>query len=173
MTTENLEIAKSRYQVGKAAFENGQYREAVENLEKASTLLANNTRLAGEVNIWLVNAYEAAGRSEYAIALCQKLCRHPHYETKSQAKHLVYILKAPKLKRPKEWMTEIPDFSGISDNKSKLLLTTKLQISNLKQNPVEPEYVDLSQVNTKDNRFIWVALIFVGLIISYLVWLCV
>jgi tetratricopeptide (TPR) repeat protein len=173
MTTESLEIAKSRYQVGKAAFENGQYREAVENLQKASALLANNTRLAGEVNIWLVNAYEAAGRSEDAIALCQKLCRHPHYETKSQAKQLVYILKAPKLKRPKEWMTEIPDFSSISDNKSKLLLTTKLQTSNLKQKSVEPEYVDLSQVNTKDNRFIWVALIFVGLIISYLVWLCV
>jgi tetratricopeptide (TPR) repeat protein len=173
MTTESLEIAKSRYQVGKAAFENGQYREAVENLEQASALLANNTGFAGEVNIWLVNAYEAAGRSEDAITLCQKLCRHPHYETKSQAKHLVYILKAPKLKRPKEWMTEIPDFSAISDKKSKILVTTKLQTSNLQQKPVEPEYVDLSQVNTKDNRFIWVALIFVSSTISYLVWLSV
>ena len=32
--TESLEIAKSRYETGKLAFENGQYREAVENLEK-------------------------------------------------------------------------------------------------------------------------------------------
>ncbi|MGA9380278.1 MAG: hypothetical protein WBV73_16055, partial [Phormidium sp.] len=33
-----------------------------------------------------------------------------------------------------------------------------------------PEPVDLSQVNTKDNRFIWVALIAIVLILSGLVW---
>ncbi|MFN9402635.1 MAG: tetratricopeptide repeat protein, partial [Dolichospermum sp.] len=73
MTTESLELARSRYQMGTIAFENGQYREAVENLEKASALLGKNTRFAGEVEIWLVNAYEAAGRSEAAINLCQQL----------------------------------------------------------------------------------------------------
>ncbi|MBD2295589.1 tetratricopeptide repeat protein [Anabaena sphaerica FACHB-251] len=171
MTTESLELAKSRYQAGKAAFENGQYRDSVENLEKASALLARNTRFGGEVDIWLVNAYEAAGRSEDAIALCQQLSRHPHYETRLQAKRLVYILKAPKLKRPKEWMTEIPDLAAISDNESKIIVTTKPKKSTLKQKSVEPEYVDLSQVNTKDNRFIWVALTAVALTISYLVWL--
>ncbi|MDD1417384.1 tetratricopeptide repeat protein, partial [Dolichospermum sp. ST_con] len=39
MTTESLELAKSRYQIGVTAFENGQYREAVENLEKASAFV--------------------------------------------------------------------------------------------------------------------------------------
>jgi lipopolysaccharide biosynthesis regulator YciM len=79
MTTENLELAKSCFQIGTTAFENGQYREAVESLEKASTLLGKNSRFAGEIEIWLVNAYEAAGRSEEAINLCQQLSRHPHY----------------------------------------------------------------------------------------------
>jgi tetratricopeptide (TPR) repeat protein len=167
--TESLEIAKNRYLAGKIAFENGQYKEAVDNLEKASALLAKNTRFAGEVDIWLVNAYEAAGRSEEAIALCQQLTRHPHYETRSQAKRLVYILKAPKLKRPKEWMTEIPDFGTIAENKSKTVITTKPKTTKPKSQ--EPEYIDLSQVNTKDNRFIWVALIAVAFTISYLVWL--
>jgi tetratricopeptide (TPR) repeat protein len=171
MTTESLEIAKNRYLAGKIAFENGQYREAVDNLEKAITLLAKNTRFAGEVDIWLVNAYEAAGRSEEAIALCQQLTRHPHYETRSQAKRLVYILKAPKLKRPKEWMTEIPDFGTISENESKTVITAKPKTT--KQKSQEPEYIDLSQVNTKDNRFIWVALIAAAFTISYLVWLSV
>ncbi|QYX31456.1 tetratricopeptide repeat protein [Sphaerospermopsis torques-reginae] len=172
MTTESLEIAKNRYIAGKVAFENGQYRESVENLEKASSLLAKNTRFGGEVDIWLVNAYEAAGRSEDAIALCQQLTRHPHYETRSQAKRLVYILKAPKLKRPKEWMTEIPDFGNIGENEAKTVITAKPK-KTTKQKTPEPEYIDLSQVNTKDNRFIWVALIAVALTISYLVWLSV
>ncbi|MTJ07282.1 tetratricopeptide repeat protein [Anabaena sp. UHCC 0204] len=171
MTTESLELAKSRYQIGKIAFENGQYRESVENLEKASALLVKNTRLGGEVEIWLVNAYEAAGRSEEAIALCQQLSRHPHYEVRQQAKRLGYILKAPKLKRPKEWMTEIPDLGTISDNKSKIIVTAQPKKSPSKAKPVEPEYIDLSTVNTRDNRFVWVALIAVALTISYLVWL--
>ncbi|MGM3306376.1 hypothetical protein ACSQ6I_10400 [Anabaena sp. WFMT] len=169
--TESLEIAKSRYETGKLAFENGQYREAVENLEKASALLARNTRFAGEVDIWLVTAYEAAERTEDAIALCQQLRRHPHAETKKQARQLIYILQAPKLKRPKEWMSEIPDLGAISDNDSKRLVTVKPTKSTPKKKSAEPEYVDLSTVNTKDNRFIWVAFIAVGITIYYLVWL--
>jgi len=169
MTTESLELAKSRYQMGTTAFENGQYREAVENLEKASALLGKNTRFAGEVEIWLVNAYEAAGRSEAAINLCQQLVGHPHYEIRQQAKRLVYILKAPKLNRPQEWMTEIPDFGIVSDHKSKIVVNSQPKKSQPKS--VEPEYIDLSTVNTKDNRFVWVALIAVSLTISYLVWL--
>lgn len=171
MTTESLELARSRYQMGTTAFENGQYREAVENLEKASALLGKNTRFAGEVEIWLVNAYEAAGRSEEAINLCQQLVRHPHYEIRQQAKRLVYILKAPKLNRPQEWMTEIPDFGIVADNKSKIVVNSQTKKSQSQPKSVEPEYIDLSTVNTKDNRFVWVALIAVCLTISYLVWL--
>jgi len=171
MTTESLELAKSRYQKGKAAFENGQYRQAVENLEKASALLAPNTSLSGEVNIWLVSAYEATGNTEEAIALCQKLRRHPHQETKKQARQLIYILQAPKLNRPKEWMTEIPDLGTISDNDSKRFVSANPKKSTPKKKSAEPEYIDLSQVNTRDNRFIWVALIGVAFTISYLVWL--
>ncbi|BAT55454.1 hypothetical protein NOS3756_44410 [Nostoc sp. NIES-3756] len=171
MTTESLELARTRYQAGKAAFESGQYREAVENLEKARALLARNTRLGGEVELWLVTAYEAAGRTEDAIALCQQLRRHPHSETSQQARRLLYILQAPRLKRPSNWMTEIPDLGALSDNESKVRITAKPRKPSEPKPPAEPEFVDLSQVNTKDNRFIWLALIVIGLTISYLVWL--
>ncbi|BCL37828.1 tetratricopeptide repeat protein [Nostoc sp. MS1] len=171
MTTESLELARTRYQAGKAAFENGQYREAVENLEKARALLARNTRLGGEVELWLVTAYEAAGRTEDAIALCQQLRRHPHSETSQQARRLLYILQAPRLKRPSNWMTEIPDLGALSDNESKIRITAKPLKPSERKPPAEPEFVDLSQVNTKDNRFIGLALIVIGLTISYLVWL--
>ncbi|MCC5615923.1 tetratricopeptide repeat protein [Nostoc sp. CHAB 5836] len=173
MSAESLEIAKTRYQNGKVAFENGQYREAIENLEKASALLAGNSRLGGEVEIYLVTAYEAVGRSDDAIALCERLKRHPHFETSKQARRMLYILKAPKLKRPSEWMTEIPDLAALADNELKISVAAKSTKSSGEQKPKppEPEFVDLSQVNTRDNRFIWVALIAIALTISYLVWL--
>ncbi|AFZ25942.1 putative enzyme of heme biosynthesis [Cylindrospermum stagnale PCC 7417] len=171
VSAESLEIAKTRYQLGKAAFENGQYREAVENLEKAIALLNRNSRLGGEVGMWLVTAFEAAGRTEDAIALCQQLQRHPHFETSKQARNLLYILQAPKLVRPSEWMTEIPDLGALPNNEAKTRVTLNPKKSTPRQKPVEPEYIDLSQVNTTDNRFIWLALIAVGLTVSYLVWL--
>ncbi|MGH1397095.1 MAG: hypothetical protein ACRAVC_24130 [Trichormus sp.] len=169
MNTESLELARTRYQAGKVAFENGKYRESVENLEKARDLLERNSRLGGEVEIWLVTAYEAAGRTEDAIALCQQLRRHPHSETRDQARRLVYILQAPKLKRPSNWMTEIPDLGTLGDNEAKIRISPKPRPSQRKP-PAEKEFVDLSQVNTKDNRFIWVALMAIALIISYLLW---
>ncbi|WP_414529901.1 tetratricopeptide repeat protein [Nodularia chucula] len=170
LSNESLEIAKSLYQAGKINFENGKYREAVENLEKASALLSRNSPLGGEVEIWLVTAYEAAGRTEEAITLCQQLQRHPFPETSKQAKQLLYILKAPKLQRPSEWMTEIPDLGTLSDNERKIRAAAQPQKSSPSQ-PNEPELVDLSQVNTQDNRFIWVALIVIVLTIFYLTWL--
>ena len=170
MSTESLEIARSRYQAGKLNFENGKYREAVENLEKASALLSRNSRLGGEVEIWLVTAYEAAGQTEEAIALCQQLQRHHFPETSKQAKDLLYILKAPKLQRPSEWMTEIPDLGTLSDNDAKMRASGNSPKS-ARQAPAEPELEDLSQVNTQDNRFIWVSLIVILLTLSYLAWL--
>ncbi|MFN6462207.1 MAG: tetratricopeptide repeat protein [Nostoc sp. DedVER02] len=173
MSAESLEIAKTFYQTGKIAFENGRYREAVENLEKASALLARNSPFGGEVEISLVTAYEAAGRTDDAIALCERLKRHPYIEISKQARQMVYILKAPKLKRPSEWMTQIPDLNKLPDNELKISIAAKPTKSSVQQKPksIEPEFVDLSQVNTRDNRFIWVALIAIGLTISYLVWL--
>ncbi len=170
VSSESLEIAKTRYQKGKIAFESGQYREAVEQLEKASALLARNTRFGGEVQIWLVTAYEAAGRTQDAIALCEQLKRHPHLETSKEARRLHYILKAPRLQRPREWMTEIPDFSALPDNKSKIRFTANTSKSSLPKKIPEVDFVDLSQVNTKDNRFIWVALIIIVLTLGGLMW---
>ncbi len=170
MNSESLEIAKSRYQAGKVAFESGQYKQAIEQLEKASALLSPNSRLGGEVKIWLVTAYEAAGRTEEAIALCEQLKRHPHLETSKEARRLYYILKAPRLQRPKEWMTEIPDLGALSENEAKIRLSANSTKSSRSLVPPEPEFVDLSSVNTRDNRFIWMALIVIGLTVASLVW---
>lgn len=169
MNSETLENVKAEYQAGKVAFERGQYRQSVEHLEKASNLVARNSRLGGEVQIWLVTAYEAAGQREEAIALCEQLKRHPHPEIDKQGRNLLYILQAPQLKRPAEWMTQIPDFGKIPDNNEQ----TRLNLRNTNSNPSpspQPLPEDLSQINTKDNRFIWAALVVIGLTVGGLIW---
>lgn len=170
MSSESLEIAKQRYRNGKAAFENGKYRQAVEELKKACALLERNTRLGGEVQIWLATAYEAAGQNQEAIELCEQLKRHPYPETSKDAKRLQYIFKAPKLERPKEWMTEIPDLATLSD-KSKIRVAASRKKSPVAKEASEVELIDLSQVNTQDNRFIWLALFIIAVTLGSLFWL--
>lgn len=170
MSSESLEIARQRYRNGKAAFENGKYRQAVEELNKACALLERNSRLGGEVQIWLATAYEAAGQNQQAIELCELLKRHPYPETSKDAKRLQYIFKAPKLERPKEWMTEIPDLGTLSD-KSKIRSAASLKKSSTVKEVEEMEFIDLTQVNTQDNRFIWLALFVIAVTLGSLFWL--
>ena len=167
----DLEVVRE-YQSGVAAFERGQYRSAVQHLEKASALVNRNSRAGGEVQIWLVTAYEAAGQISEAIALCEQLKRHPNLETSKQARQLLYILQAPQLKRPTEWLTQIPDLGTLPDNETQTRLGSATANSSAKpqQRPI-PEPIDLSQVNTQDNRFIWIALIVIGLMMAGLFWL--
>lgn len=173
MTAEKLEIVQKEYQVGRVAFEGGRYAQAVQSLETASGLVDRTSRLGGEVQMWLVTAYEASGDTERAIELCRKLTRHPRQETRQQAKRLLYILEAPKLSIPPEWMVKIPDLAALDENQSiNFQADPNADIKYAKPKPKAPEPVDLSQVNTKDNKFIWAALmaiglILVGLVISY------
>ncbi len=168
--SSEIEIARQRYRNGKAAFENGKYRQAVEELNKACALLERNSRLGGEVQIWLATAYEAAGQNQEAIELCELLKRHPYPETSKDAKRLQYIFKAPKLERPKEWMTEIPDLGTLSD-KSKIRVAASPKKSSTVKEVEEMEFIDLTQVNTQDNRFIWLALFVIAVTLGSLFWL--
>lgn len=171
VSSESLEIVKTEYQAGIAAFERGQYRESVQHLEKSCALVARNSRLGGEVQLWLVTAYEATGQTTEAIALCEQLKRHPDLETSKQGRRLLYILQAPQLKRPTEWLTQIPDLAALQGNETQTRFGSGTTTSNRSpQQRPQPEPVDLTQVNTRDNRFMWVALIAIGLMLGGLVW---
>ncbi|MEG4962976.1 hypothetical protein QUA73_22455, partial [Microcoleus sp. K4-C2] len=68
---------------------------------------------------------------------------------------------------PPEWMVKIPDLAALDENQSiSFQANPNADIKYAKPQPAVPEPVDLSQVNTKDNRFIWVALIAIGLILG-------
>ncbi len=159
MSAENEEKFRIEYEAGKAVFERGEYRTAVKRLEAASALVPRNSRLGGEARLWLVTAYQAAGQTSEAIALCEQLNSHPDLETSKQSKSLLYILKAPQLKRPAEWMTEIPDLGAIAESEPSYRRGTNTS-TKPKRNPEEKlEAIDPTEINTKDNQFIWIALI--------------
>lgn len=173
MNSEQLERIQSEYKTGRYAFERGQYRQAIKHLETASGLVERRSRLGGEVQIWLVTAYEALGESPNAIALCQTLTRHPHIETRKQAKRLLAILEAPQLQMHPEWRVEIPDMSKLDESDSKFRqasVAPKPKRPAKKRPEPEPEPVDLSQVNTQDNQFIWLTLAGSVLILAGLIW---
>ena len=173
MNSEQLESIKSKYKAGRAAFERGQYRQAVTYLETVSSSIDRNSSFGGEAQIWLVTAYEAAGLDQKAIALCQKLTRHTHIETRKQAKRLLCILEAPKLKIHPEWRVEIPDMAALDESGAKfrqVSAAAKPKSPAPKPPKPRPKPVDLSQVNTKDNQFIWVALGAVALILGALLY---
>lgn len=160
MTAQEQEKFRLRYQAGKIALEQGEYNRSVQYLEEAKDLVLKSTRLGGEAQIWLVMAYQAAGKLPEAIALCQELSTHPHPEIRQQAKRVLYIIQAPQLKRPKEWMSEIPDLTATGNDRPQYV-TAKTQG---KKNPTPTkaeEPIDLTQVNTKDNQFIWFALLII------------
>lgn len=175
MTDDTRDRAKTHYAQGQAAFERGSYREAVEHFEAAVTLAKAATPLGGEIQTWLVNAYSAVGKQQQAVALCQALARHPDLDTRKQGKNLLYILQAPQLQRPTNWMTEIPDLDAISEGGGKNLGTSAYgtaTTSKLRSRPKpEDPPIDPSLINTKDNGFLWVALVGVALVLGGLLWL--
>ncbi|MEQ9621207.1 hypothetical protein [Coleofasciculus chthonoplastes] len=169
--TNDQEQFRVEYQTGKVAFEWGDYRAAVKHLEKACALINRNSSVGGEAQMWLVTAYEAAGQQTDAIALGQQLTKHPDLDIRKQSTSLLYILQAPQLKRPEEWMTKIPDLGAISESDPRDRRGSGVTRSNLSlKKQIEPEAIDLSTVNTKDNQFIWVALVFIAALVGGLLW---
>ena len=172
MSEKDLEAARSRYQEGKQAFERGQYRRAVEALEESMNLTERASRFGGEVQLWLANAYEAAGKQQEAIALCQRLSRHPDPYTRKQGSRLLFILKAPKLRPHPEWITQIPDLNDLEEGESRIpavpVVTKKSRRKKAEPEDLPP--IDWSQINTRDNQFIWVALVAIALLCGWLFW---
>ncbi|MEA5534208.1 tetratricopeptide repeat protein [Crocosphaera sp. XPORK-15E] len=165
---DKLEQFYLKYQAGQDLLQRGQYRLSVQTLEEAKALINLSSRLGGDVQMFLVTAYQGVGRLEDAIAVCEELTRHPNLEIRQQSQQVLYILKAPKLKRPDAWMTKIPNTNPeATDNPS------YLQAKPTSKPPEKPplELEDLSKINTEDNAFIWVALGLLLIILGGLAWL--
>lgn len=173
MSSDSIDTARADYQAGKAAFERGDYRKAVQSLETANAAVQPMSRFGGEVQIWLVTAYEALGQRTDALALCREVSRHPDLQIRKQGRRLLYILEAPRLTTRPEWLTQIPDLTALCDRDGRDR-TIAGTISPTKQ-PDKPAFqletvVDPAKVNTQDNRFVWVALVVAVLLLGGLLW---
>jgi hypothetical protein len=172
---DTLALAQTEFQAGQRAFEAGEYGGSVQYLERAYALVEPGTRLHGDVQIWLVTAYEAAGQRDHARELCQLATHHPHWETRKMAKRLLYILEAPALQRRSDWLTAIPDLSAIEATESRDRGGTMFQPRSPARPTDEMGYIipnptDSTEVTTEDKAFIWVALAVVLLVIGGIVW---
>lgn len=157
------------YQTGQSYFEHGRYREAVDCFKQASELGERNSRIGGEIQMWLVTAYEAAGQREDALTLCRQLHNHPYGETRKQSKRLLYILEAPKLELRPEWLTQIPELEAERDRTSRITPRPAPKPPPTKR-AIQTDPVDLNQVDTQDNGFIWLALAISVVVLSILIW---
>lgn len=159
--------AQAAYQLGQQAFERGRYADAVQAFEQG---LAEKPGISldGELKLWLVNALAATNRRQEAVELCGKLALHPDLDVRKQSKQLLYIIQAPKLQAKEEWLTKIPDLAELEDSEEKPWQTRPVKPRPLKP---PPPPLPLSEVNTEDNGFVWLALIGCGLVLGGLWWL--
>lgn len=162
--------AQAVFDLGQATFERGRYRKALTYFQTALSLSNPMGARGGEIQLWLVNAYIAAGDNEAGLALCRKLILHPDLETKRQSKCLLYILEAPELEMKPEWVTKIPDLTDLEDDRARRY-PQQLKKPRRRRAKPDPEPIDLSQVNTSDNQFVWIALIGILLTLTSLIWL--
>jgi tetratricopeptide (TPR) repeat protein len=171
--SERVAQAESLFAAGQLAFERGNYRDAVTAFEQGYELAGGATLLGGSIQLWLMNAYSAAGRHAEAIALGEKLAQHPDRDVRKQSKRVLEILQAPRLTRRADWLTPIPDLSDL-DTRGNSDYTLRQYTPTPKNNGTddaqrEPE--DLSQMNTRDNGFLGVAIAVILVTLGGLLWL--
>lgn len=157
---QNLQL--DLFQSGKDAFERGQYRASIEALEAARESIALPSRQGGDLQLWLVTAYQAGDRLKEAIALCRQLTQHPNPDIRKKSKDLLYILEAPRLQRPKEWMTEIPNLAPSDDSQPRYVRSGDRKMPQQPTIRVE----DSRPIAPPNNAFFWFAIgiVLVGLV---------
>jgi len=171
VTSEQRAAFQTNYQAGRAAFESGQYRQSIAYLEQACQTVNRRSRAGGEAQLWLVHAYQAAERWEAAIALCQELQHHPHPSISRQAKDVLYILQAPRLQRPPNWLTQIPDLAALDES-----ATPNRYVSAQATPPAEPglsldQFPPLEETTASNGAFVGVAIALAVLVLGGLWWL--
>jgi tetratricopeptide (TPR) repeat protein len=169
------ETAKQQYQTAIKNFERGNYTAASRLLEQALAMVNPQTKLGGEIQIWLVNAYEASGKSQQAIALCRQLTKHVDYDVRQSARYVLGIISAPQLVQREGLVSAIPslDELALGDPSDRLSLKAQQQIKLKPKSPEAKPELDLSippQPTIIPNSGRFMAVVMAILLLSLVVW---
>jgi tetratricopeptide (TPR) repeat protein len=140
------ETARQLYKQAIENFERGNYGIASGQLEQALALVNPKTKLGGEIQIWLVNAYEAGGRSSEAIELCRQLVKHVDSDVRQSAKYVLGIISAPRLAQREGLVSSIPSLEEmeLADPRDRISFRAQQQAKSRLQSPTNQPELDLS-----------------------------
>jgi tetratricopeptide (TPR) repeat protein len=162
-----------KFQQGQYYFEAGRYREAIQSLSQACALVEPNSKAEGEMNLWLVTAYDASGRQDEALSLCRKLTKSPFLDIRKKSRRLLTILEAPKLSIHEDWLTKIPPLEAV--NEPGRIQGIARPVPPPKPSPKKPviddQEIDLSQVRTHDQGLVVLTLVLILLLGAGLFWM--
>jgi outer membrane protein assembly factor BamD (BamD/ComL family) len=146
-------VATELYQEGVANFERGDYQKAIATLERAKNIASFDTKLGGDILIWLANAYDAIGKTEQAIDLCRRLQRHPTGSIRKNARYMLGIFTAPQLSKLEGVVSEVPLLQSPDRYEARPARTNK---SKDKQ-PFREVSLERPNNNVRNN-FLWLAI---------------
>jgi outer membrane protein assembly factor BamD (BamD/ComL family) len=171
MTEDNInveQIATELYQEGVSNFEGGNYQLAIALLERARALAILESRLGGDILVWLANSYDAIGKTEEAIAMCRSLKKHPVGDIRKSARYMLGILTAPPLSKLEGVTSEVPILESPDTYQSKPA-ARKISQNSKDQKPFRE--IALEKPNTDNsnsiNNFLWVAIAIFLVILTY------
>lgn len=162
------ELYQELYQAGVRSFERGDYKQAIAQFQQALNGVNAKTKIGGEIQVWLANAYDAAGNSTEAIALCRSLKTHSDRDVRKSANYVLGILSAPKLNNLKDATSKIPSLKGLDDQ----IPSRPIGSSGSKSPQPENQLPTRSSIDTQasqqeQTRFLLVAIaiVLVGLVV--------
>lgn len=146
-------VATELYQAGVTNFESGNYQQAIATLERAKSIASFDSKLGGDILIWLANAYDAIGKTEQAIELCRRLQRHPTGSIRKNARYMLGIFTAPQLSKLEGVVSEVPLLQSPDRYEARPVRSNK---SN-EPKPFREIPLDRPNNHTRNN-FLWLAI---------------
>ncbi|MFQ3613600.1 MAG: hypothetical protein SNJ68_07795 [Cyanobacteriota bacterium] len=154
-----------------SGFERGQYRQVLEQVRQAQSRYPQS----GKLRLWQALAQEALGQTQEAILLAQTLVGNPDPEVAQQARYILGIWQAPRLRRPPEWLSEIPDLSQLEEAEppEHRLAYQRSQRKSPHSSPA-PQATEASNpsgADRFDTKLVWVLIGILSALLAVLAWL--
>lgn len=121
---EALDRANEAFASAMAAFNKGQYKQAVVLYDEAVQYVGVQSRLGGQYQLWHAQALDATGQKEEAAALLEGLRTHGDLDVRKVSRELLFIITAPRLEVEPGTFLNIPVMEEESRSRIETVLTS-------------------------------------------------